>query len=123
MLQAEDPPESHPPILWLNPEITDCSNEDSNSDPETKSGYSVLAVPEAVLVPYNLQQRQGRPRKVPPPNAAEVVARPYFKQARHPPVRLEKSDNATQLLKSIFKNVEVSLPLGIVYKDFLPSEE
>lgn len=72
-LQAELPPLSSS-ILWLNPEITNFPNDDSYNDTKDKLGYSVLAVTKAVLVPYNLRQRQGHSRKHPLSVATEVVA-------------------------------------------------
>ena len=113
------------PILHLLPEISSCSESDAESDDEDNQyGYSILAVPPAATIPYRLRSgarlrspaREKPPRET--PGARAAVSRPYLTQARRPPVIVDSSQDAATLADGLFKNVQVSLPLQTVYKEF-----
>ena len=46
-----------------------------------------------------------------------MVACPYLAQARQSAVLVDSSEEAAELAEAIFKTVQVSLPLQVVYKE------
>ncbi|KAJ9068807.1 hypothetical protein DSO57_1024996 [Entomophthora muscae] len=81
-------------------------------------GYSVLAVPETIPVPYKLcSGKTTTTSRIPTSEAKSMVACPYLAQAHQSPVLVDSSEEAAELAEALFHNVTVSLPLQTVYRE------
>ncbi|KAJ9052314.1 hypothetical protein DSO57_1035452 [Entomophthora muscae] len=119
MAESEPADNEAPPILLLFHNISDDSDlDDSDVDNADAYGYSVLAVPKTITVPYKLRSGNTTTTAKPLPEAKEIVLCPYLTQAKRSPVLVELSEEASEVADTVFKNVSVFLPLQTVYKEF-----
>ncbi|KAJ9087488.1 hypothetical protein DSO57_1032883 [Entomophthora muscae] len=79
-MAASEPADNEaPPILLLFHNISDDSDlDDSDIDNTDAYGYSVLAVPKTITVPYKLHSGKTTTTTKPLPEAKEIVLRPYL---------------------------------------------
>ncbi|KAJ9076077.1 hypothetical protein DSO57_1029657 [Entomophthora muscae] len=91
---------------------------DSDVEDPNNYGYSVLAVPETIMVLYKLCSRKSTTTAKLLHEAKEVVSCPYLTQAKRSPVSVESSKKDAEVADAVFKNVSVLLPLQTVYKEF-----
>lgn len=61
-----------PPILYLCPKVSSCLEDDESKGKEY--GYSVLVIPPAVKIPYNLCPQKSQDSPLPTPEAKKVVS-------------------------------------------------
>ncbi|KAJ9084283.1 hypothetical protein DSO57_1026157 [Entomophthora muscae] len=93
--------------------------ENSDMEDPNAYGYSVLAVPETIVVHYKLHSGKTTRTVKPLSEARKVVSCPYLTQAKRSPILVESSKEAAEVTDSVFKNVLVFFPLQTVYKEFL----
>ncbi|KAJ9064561.1 hypothetical protein DSO57_1029275 [Entomophthora muscae] len=83
MTESEPTDTEAPPILILFHDISDNSDlDDSDIEDPDVYGYSVLAVPKTIAVPYKIHSGKITAATKPLPEAKEVVLRPYLTQAK-----------------------------------------
>ncbi|KAJ9075763.1 hypothetical protein DSO57_1032620 [Entomophthora muscae] len=74
----------------------DSDMDDSDSDDADAYGYSVLAVPETITVPYKLRSGKDTTTTKPLPEAKEIVSCPYLTQAKVKTAGLTRQQGSNQ---------------------------
>ncbi|KAJ9086200.1 hypothetical protein DSO57_1006711 [Entomophthora muscae] len=114
MAESKPADNEAPPIFLPFHNISD----DSDIEDTDAYGYSVLAVPKTITVPYKLRSEKTTTTTKPLPEAKEIILRSYLTQAKRSPMLVEPSEEAAEVADADFKNVSVLLPLQTVYKEF-----